>query len=106
MRRYDGPVSGDDTATAMALDAQGNVYVTGRSDGGASLYDYATIKYNPDGKALWVKRYGGPGNRDDSASAIALDGQGSVYLGGTSAKSDTGQDYLIIKYIQSPRLGR
>jgi hypothetical protein len=50
--RYDGPVSLDDYASAMALDAAGNVYVTGSScgrtnDGTHCLdYDYATIKYS------------------------------------------------------------
>jgi hypothetical protein len=43
--RYDGPASGDDFATAMALDSSGNVYVAGRSTGLGTAFDYATIKY-------------------------------------------------------------
>ena len=61
-KRYNGPGNGDDSATAIAVDGNGNVYVTGRSDGGSSGYDYATLKYDPDGKLLWENRYNGPAN--------------------------------------------
>ena len=39
--RYDGPSSDNDFARAMAVDQNGNVYVTGISEGG-----YGTIKYS------------------------------------------------------------
>ncbi len=44
---YDGPGGGNDEAVAIAVDGQGNFYVTGKSDGGPSCADYATIKYVP-----------------------------------------------------------
>jgi hypothetical protein len=46
--RFNGAVNNSDYATAMALDAAGNAYVTGyswASSGGYSWYDFATIKY-------------------------------------------------------------
>jgi hypothetical protein len=46
VRRYNGPANGWDYATGIALDSSGNVYVTGRSWGSGTEYDYATIKYS------------------------------------------------------------
>jgi len=67
VRRYNGPGNSDDWPYALALDNSGNVYVTGVSLGSGSAYDYATIKYKPNGDTAWVRRYNGPGNYDDYA---------------------------------------
>jgi uncharacterized delta-60 repeat protein len=98
--RYNGPANFTDVAYAIAVDASGNVYVTGQSDSGGqgSNYDYATIKYNADGQEQWVARYDGPANDGDAAYALAIDGSGNVYVTGVSVGSGTGADYATIKY--------
>jgi len=84
VRRYNGPGNGNDIAYALALDDSGNVYVTGSSWGSGTFYDYATIKYAPNGDSLWVRRYNGVGNGYDDAEALAVDRSGNVYVTGGS----------------------
>jgi uncharacterized delta-60 repeat protein len=86
-----------DYATALAIDASGNVYVTGYSYGSGTYYDYATIKYNSKGQKRWVARYHG-GVGDDFSYALAVDSSGNVYVTGESVGSGTGGDYATIKY--------
>nr|MBA3727320.1 SBBP repeat-containing protein [Armatimonadota bacterium] len=85
-----------DVATKLAVDAAGNVYVTGYSVGVGSSADYATIRYDSNGNQLWVSRYNGSGNAPDVAKALAVDAAGNVYVTGYS-----GGDYATIKYSQT-----
>ena len=101
--RYNGPGNGADDAHSIAVDGSGNVYVTGRSYGGSGTNtDCATLKYNSSGVQQWVSRYNGPGNGDDYAYSIAVDGSGNVYVTGMSLYSGTADyDYATIKYNSS-----
>ena len=96
IRRYNGPVTGEDIAYAVAVDNAENVYVTGSSFGSGTNRDYMTIKYNSAGVQQWVQRYNGPGNSEDRAYAIAVDGSGNAYVTGRS--SGTSYDYATVKY--------
>jgi len=87
--KYIGSGNYHDEATAIAVDAMGNVYVTGESIGSGTLNDYATIKYDSSGTQLWVARYNGSGNNNDKATAIAVDSMGNVYVTGESGGSGT-----------------
>ena len=98
LRRYKGPDGGYDEAYALALDAVGNIYVTGYSYGSVTGPDYATIKYYPNGDTAWIRRYDGPASGDDKAKAIAVNDSGYIYVTGYSDSTGSFQDYTTIKY--------
>jgi hypothetical protein len=93
-------VNGNDEAVAIAVDEAGNVYVTGKSQGSSTGYDYITIMYDSAGTSDWEVRYDG-GNGDDEAVGIAIDLTGNAHVTGKSQGSGTGFDYHTIKYDHS-----
>jgi uncharacterized delta-60 repeat protein len=97
-KTYNGTGIGPDQASAISVDANANVYVTGTSWGGVSRDDYATVKYGEDGDTKWVKRYNGPGNSVDQATAVTSDALGNVYVTGASIGGNQFSDYATIKY--------
>src|SRR5688572_7222432 len=103
IRKYNGPGAGEDAGVKIAVDAAGNIYVTGYSTGSGSGHDYTTIKYNSSGVQQWSARYNGPGNALDEASDIAVDAGGNVYVTGRSAAgaNEYTYDYATIKYSPS-----
>ena len=98
--RYNGPTNSDDYVNSIAVDASGNVYVTGCSYGSGTDYDFATIKYNSSGEEQWVARYDGPGHSSDFAYSIAVDANGNVYVTGCSGHSNSSA-FTTIKYGQN-----
>jgi hypothetical protein len=104
---HDGAPMQDDFANAVAVDASGNSYVTGRSFGLSVGFppppptqDIETVAYDPSGAQLWSARYDLAGG-DDVAYAIAVSPQGDVYVAGQSA-GYVGTTYVtqqtVIKY--------
>lgn len=99
---YSHPDSIYDEGKDIAIDASGNVYVTGYSVS-QSVHQYTTIKYSPTGTQQWVAAYFGPYNgvNDyDMATSIAVDASGSVYVTGHSRDS-SGYSIATIKYNSS-----
>jgi hypothetical protein len=98
-KREYGAGLGADYARAIAVDASGNVYVTGQSqDDYETSYDFTTVKYDTNGNELWVRRYDGEAHGYDSPKAIVLDKAGFVYVTGYSEGAGTDDDYLTLKY--------
>jgi hypothetical protein len=111
--RHDGPVSGNDSAAAIAVDSSGNSYVAGQicidiNPLGQCSTDWETVKYDTAGNALWATSFAGVSTFQNSPSAIAVDVSGNVYVAGaicTGAAYDevggatcTYSDYATIKY--------
>jgi hypothetical protein len=82
--RYNGAGNGEDWPYAIDVDGAGNVYVTGRSIGKGTNYDYATVKYDADGVFKWDARYNSPGNKNDIGMDIAVDASGNVFVTGAA----------------------
>jgi uncharacterized delta-60 repeat protein len=99
IRNYNGPGNSTDGASSLCFDSQNNVYVTGYSFGIGTDYDYATLKYSPNGGLQWSRRYNGPDSASDAARSISIDFLGNVYVTGESTGIGTGtRDYATIKY--------
>ena len=83
--------SGDDGANSVAVDASGNIYMTGyfssssvtfgtttlSNSGGADIF---TVKCDAGGNPLWAR--GAGGSSDDQAASVAVDASGNSYVAG------------------------
>jgi hypothetical protein len=96
--RYDGSSHSTDVANSIAVDLNGNVFVTGNSYKSGSGKDYVTVKYNAQGQQQWAKSYNGPANSDDIAYGITTDINGACFVTGASRGSGSNYDYATLKY--------
>ena len=101
VRRYVSPEDVYNRAYALAVDAGGNVYVTGEKGTEETRPDYTTIKYYPNGDTAWTRRYDGPNGTFDLAYDVALDELGNVFVTGWSEGVGTYIDYATVKYDSS-----
>ncbi len=99
MARYtnETPMSSH-SATGIVVDNDGNVIVTGTSEGASGTDDIATVKYDQNGIQLWAARYDGISGGDDAAVGIALDSAGSICVTGSTIGSNASGDIVVLKY--------
>ncbi len=97
-RRYDGPFGGDDQAKGLAIDASGNVGVTGfcTTATGKSAY---TAKYAAaDGSILWGIHHQPAGNATSIGFDIAFDAAGNALATGQTLNAVTYLDGYVAKF--------
>lgn len=99
--RYSTDSAGTDYADAIYVDNSLNVYVTGGSFKAPNNYDFATVKYNPQGVQQWVSFYDGTASDWDEAYGVVTDDSLNVYITGRSPGAGTMADFVTIKYSPS-----
>jgi hypothetical protein len=95
IRRYNGPASGNDSATGLVVTHENRVVITGMSDavGGAQA---ATVAYaGADGSLLWVRRNGFAVN---SPPAVTANPNGLEVFVTTETKPGSSYDYGTFAY--------
>jgi hypothetical protein len=95
--RWDGPGHSSDLATAVAVDAQGNVLVLGGSTGTNSSLDVVVLKYGPTGNLLWTYSYDSPEHGADRGVGLRLDAAGNTHVAGTSEQSSEQSSVFTLK---------
>jgi len=97
--RLDGAGNAD-IPYKIKTDNAGNVYVTGRKRIGSGDSDFMTVKYNSEGLEEWVEIYDCNtwSGDEDQGRCMAIDGDGNIYIAGWGEYSETGADYVLLKY--------
>jgi len=98
---FNGSGSALDEARDVAVDLNGNVYITGLTASTGPNYDFVTIKYNSSGIQQWATLYNGTGNNFDEAYSLAIDNLGNTYVTGTSDAGGQGSNFVTIQYNAS-----
>ena len=114
-----GVSASSDLGNAIALDGLGNVFVAGQSTfpsfSGVALTNHGRIfvaKYDNNGTPQWARKAGGSGGAGqfDTATALAADAVGNVYLAGAFSSAtanfdgnlaltnEGGQDAFLARY--------
>ncbi|MFH2142321.1 MAG: SBBP repeat-containing protein [Bacteroidota bacterium] len=91
---------GNDVSHDIAVDNNGNIFVTGESEDIVTGTDFVTIKYNTNGTQEWIKRYDFIA-LNDIALALDIDASGNLYVTGNSNSGTTQTDFATIKYDNS-----
>jgi hypothetical protein len=96
--QYDGTGNGDDAAVALAVDANGYVFVTGTTfTSSTDTLDVVTIGYDDTGNRDWLEVYSGADELADFGTCIAVTNN-AVYVGGSATSTSDGLDFLALKY--------
>ncbi len=99
-RTYAGPEGLDDLPSAMALDVDGNVYVTGfEGTVMQTRRNLVTLKYTPLGARSWARVF--DMGREETGVDIAVRRSGVAVAGHTVDAAGVERDSLAVRYTRS-----
>ncbi|MBN1383524.1 MAG: SBBP repeat-containing protein [Elusimicrobia bacterium] len=92
---YNGAYEGDDDiGENVAVDGDGNVYITGLIGTSGNL-DVFVAKYDTNGLPQWTTTYNSPANNDDQGNSIEVDNNGDVFVSAYELRTDISQSINI-----------
>jgi len=103
--------NGYESSNAVAVDSEGNVYVTGITEGNLGSInngkgDIWLSKYDSNGQQLWIEQWGTA--FADAPNDLSVDRNGNIYIAASSlALQEEGfyaNEYALIKYDASGNL--
>ncbi len=95
---YDGPPGWYDVASCATLGPDGEIVVSGLSDGVGSGWDIATVGYDPaTGSLNWAHRYDGAASQTDEGRDVQVAADGTIFVTGYSYGTTTGKDLLAYR---------
>jgi hypothetical protein len=104
--------SGDDFSSGVATGSQGNVFISGYTNGALAgsnkgYFDAWVAKYSPQGTLLWTKQLGT--STLDYSSGVATDSRGNVFISGFTDGALKGEykgggDAWVAKYSPNGKL--
>jgi hypothetical protein len=88
----------DGTATAAAVDGDGNVIVAGTTGSVAGTEDILVVKFDADGIEAWDTTFDGENGGTDIAAGLALSPLGHAYVVGSTTAAEGDADFVTIKF--------
>ncbi len=86
-----------DVSMDIAIDAMGDLYLVGITQSyGAGSYDFALVKFAPNGTKLWNVTWGGADF--EQGYSVAVDASGAAYCTGITYNSETNQGVALVKF--------
>ena len=90
-------------AQAMAIQSDGKIVVVGDGTLGTNNWDFAVVRYNPDGSL--DSSFGGTGivhtrltNAYDGASSVAIQADGKIVVAGSRYGDAGGSSFAVVRY--------